>query len=278
MIRKGFIINLIIFLSIFSQNTFAKEIKDPIQIKANLKENMKIVKPDGNGPFPTVILFTGAGDPFWRPGYGNWMNWLKERGYASVISDSAKSRGVTGQAMMSRKLMPIDRAMEVFWIKDLLKEMKFADMNNIALMGMSHGGDTVIDALVYASEDPNSYNLNGVKTVVAFYPGCRKPIFGVKLTKNFDNPWRQNNISLSIFQGSIDAWNKIELCQDVVERQKKIGTPITYHFYEKARHCFDEVYHNNISIAKQDEKCRYDEKFSNMAKSEIEKQLKEVFK
>jgi len=106
--------------------------------------------------------------------------------------------------------------------------------------------------------------------VVTFYPGCRKPIFGVKLTKNFDNPWYQKDIPVSIFQGSIDAWVDIKLCQDIVERQKGIGTPIKYHFYENARHCFDEVYHDNISIAKKDEKCRYDEKFSDIAKKEIE--------
>jgi len=272
------LLHFLIIIFLISFNAEAKQIKDPEIIKANLKENMKIVKPDGSGPFPTVILFTGAGDPFWRPGYGNWMNWLKERGYASVISDSAKSRNVSGKAMMSRKLMPIDRAMEVFWIKDLIKDLKFADMNKIALMGMSHGGDTVIDSLVYASEDPNTYNLDGVKTVITFYPGCRKPIFGVKLTKNFDNPWYQTNIPVSIFQGSIDKWVKIKLCQGVVERQKGIGTPIKYHFYEKARHCFDEIYHKDLATAKNDQDCRYDEKFSKLAKDEVEKKLKEAFK
>lgn len=271
-------LHFLIIIFLISFNAEAKQIKDPEIIKANLKENMKIVKPDGSGPFPTVILFTGAGDPFWRPGYGNWMNWLKERGYASVISDSAKSRNVSGKAMMSRKLMPIDRAMEVFWIKDLIKDMKFADMNKIALMGMSHGGDTVIDALVYASEDPNTYNLDGVKTVITFYPGCRKPIFGVKLTKNYGSAWSQKNIPVSIFQGSIDKWNKIELCQGVVERQKQAGTPIKYHFYEKARHCFDEIYHKDLATAKNDKDCRYDEKFSKLAKDEVEKKLKEAFK
>lgn len=266
------------FIFLISFNSQAKQIKDPELIKANLEKNMKVVKPDGNGPFPTVILFTGAGDPFWRPGYGNWMNWLKDRGYASIISDSAKSHGVKGKAMMSRKLMPIKRAHEVFWIKDIINKMSFVDMNKLALMGMSHGGDTVLDALVYNSEDPKQFNLDGLKTVITFYPGCRKPIFGVKLTKNYNNQWTQKDIPVSIFQGSIDKWNKIELCQGVVERQKQAGTPISYHFYEKARHCFDEIYHKDLATAKNDQDCRYDEKFSKMAKSEIEKQLEEAFK
>ena len=278
MSKKLVLVFYIFIFTLVGSNVYSKQIKDPELIKANLEKNMKIVKPDGKGPYPTVILFTGAGDPFWREGYGNWMNWLKERGYASVISDSAKSRGVTGKAMMSRKLMPIERAKEVFWIKDIIKGMDFVDINKLGLMGMSHGGDTVIDSLVYSTEDSNEYNLDGVRTVVTFYPGCRKPIFGVKLTKNFDNPWYQKDIPVSIFQGSIDAWVDIKLCQDIVERQKGIGTPIKYHFYENARHCFDEVYHDNISIAKKDEKCRYDEKFSDIAKKEIEEQLKEAFR
>ncbi len=272
------LLHFIIIIFLISFNAEAKQIKDPEIIKTNLKENMKVVKPDGDGPFPTVILFTGAGEPFWRPGYGNWMNWLKDRGYASVISDSGKSRGVTGKAMMGKALMPIERAKEVFWIKDVIQNLNFVDKKKLALMGMSHGGDSIIDSLVYSSEDPNQYNLDGVKSVIAFYPGCRKPIFGVKLTKNYGTAWSQKNIPVSIFQGSIDKWNKIELCQGVVERQKQAGTPISYHFYENARHCFDEIYHKDLATAKNDQDCRYDEKFSKLAKDEVEKKLKEAFK
>jgi len=272
------LLHFLIIIFLISFNAEAKQIKDPEIIKTNLKDNMKVVKPDGDGPFPTVILFTGAGEPFWRPGYGNWMNWLKDRGYASVISDSGKSRGVTGKAMMGKALMPIERAKEVFWIKDIIQNLNFIDKKKLALMGMSHGGDSIIDSLVYSSEDPNQYNLDGVKSVIAFYPGCRKPIFGVKLTKNYGSAWSQKNIPVSIFQGSIDKWNKIELCQGVVERQKQAGTPISYHFYEKARHCFDEIYHKDLATAKNDQDCRYDEKFSKLAKDEVEKKLKEAFK
>ena len=272
------LLHFLIIIFLISFNAEAKQIKDPEIIKTNLKDNMKVVKPDGDGPFPTVILFTGAGEPFWRPGYGNWMNWLKDRGYASVISDSGKSRGVTGKAMMGKALMPIERAKEVFWIKDIIQNLNFIDKKKLALMGMSHGGDSIIDSLVYSSEDPNQYNLDGVKSVIAFYPGCRKPIFGVKLTKNYGSAWSQKNIPVSIFQGSIDKWNKIELCQGVVERQKQAGTPISYHFYEKARHCFDEIYHKDLVTAKNDQDCRYDEKFSKLAKDEVEKKLKEAFK
>lgn len=272
------LLHFLIIIFLISFNAEAKQIKDPEIIKTNLKDNMKVVKPDGDGPFPTVILFTGAGEPFWRPGYGNWMNWLKDRGYASVISDSGKSRGVTGKAMMGKALMPIERAKEVFWIKDVIQNLNFVDKKKLALMGMSHGGDSIIDSLVYSSEDPNQYNLDGVKSVIAFYPGCRKPIFGVKLTKNYGSAWSQKNIPVSIFQGSIDKWNKIELCQGVVERQKQAGTPISYHFYEKARHCFDEIYHKDLATAKNDQDCRYDEKFSKLAKDEVEKKLKEAFK
>lgn len=272
------LLHFLIIIFLISFNAEAKQIKDPEIIKTNLKDNMKVVKPDGDGPFPTVILFTGAGEPFWRPGYGNWMNWLKDRGYASVISDSGKSRGVTGKAMMGKALMPIERAKEVFWIKDIIQNLNFIDKKKLALMGMSHGGDSIINSLVYSSEDPNQYNLDGVKSVIAFYPGCRKPIFGVKLTKNYGSAWSQKNIPVSIFQGSIDKWNKIELCQGVVERQKQAGTPISYHFYEKARHCFDEIYHKDLATAKNDQDCRYDEKFSKLAKDEVEKKLKEAFK
>ena len=270
--KRSLSLLLIFFVCLFfNSNSFSKPIKDPKIIKENLKKNMKVVKPDGKGPFPTIIMFTGAGDPFWREGYANWMNWFKERGYVSIISDSAKSRNLTGKAMLGRKLMSPERSKEVFWIIEIIKHFNFVDKNNLALMGMSHGGDTVIDSLVMSSED-SSYDLKGTKTVIAFYPGCRKPVFGVKVTKNFTYPWYQKNIPVIIFQGSDDAWVKVKLCQGVVERQKKIGTPIEYHFYNKANHCFDEIY-----SSPEDVKCKYNKKFSDLAKKEVEKNLKNSF-
>ena len=75
MSKKLVLVFYIFIFTLVGSNVYSKQIKDPELIKANLEKNMKIVKPDGKGPYPTVILFTGAGDPFWREGYGNWMNW-----------------------------------------------------------------------------------------------------------------------------------------------------------------------------------------------------------
>jgi dienelactone hydrolase len=226
--------------------------KSPDVLRAGLEPTIKVAKPDGDGPFPTVILFNGAGEPSWRQGYGDWMDWLKARGYAAVFADSAAARKVSPKKMMGPGLMPSERAADVYVLMDILRSRPYVDASRFAVIGMSHGGDTVLDALVQAppagpltgiTEMP-PLGLDGLKAVVAFYPACHKPIMGVRITENYDRTWSQQ-IPVAIFQGGDDSFVDEPLCQALVERQKAQGTPIAYNFYEGVPHCFDADYGND---------------------------------
>ncbi len=228
------------------------EPRSPDYLRTGLEPTMKVRTPAGDGPFPTVVLLHGANDPTWRKGYSDWMDWLVARGYAAVFIDSASARGVSADAMMGPGLMPSERAADIFITLDILRKKSFVDKTRFALIGMSHGGDTALDALVQAppagplkglTEVP-PLGLNGLKAVAAFYPGCRKPVMGVRVTEVYDRAWTQN-IPVAIFQGSNDSYVDIPLCQSVVKRQKAKGTPIEYHFYKGEPHCFDADYGND---------------------------------
>ena len=221
----------------------------PTQLRGGLEPTFRIQKPDGAGPFPTVLILHGANDPTWREGYADWMNWLVGQGYAAVFLDSAAARGISANAMMGPGLMPSERAADVFIALDLLRGKDFVDPTRFAVIGMSHGGDTALDALVQAppagpltglTEVP-SKGLEGLRAVAAFYPGCREPVFGVRVTEVYDRPWTQN-IPVAIFQGGNDTIVTLALCQAVVDRQKGLGTPVDYHFYAGEPHCFDANY------------------------------------
>jgi dienelactone hydrolase len=225
------------------------EPRTPNQLGAGIEGTMKVRTPDGAGPFPTVVLLHGANEPTWREGYSDWMNWLVQRGYAAVFFDSAAARGVSANAMMGPGLMPNERAADVFVVLEVLRNKPFVDKSKFALVGMSHGGDTALDALVQSSPGNQligltnmpSKGLEGLRAIAAFYPGCRAPVMGVRVTEVYDKSWSQN-IPVAIFQGGNDTYVDIPLCQAVVERQKAIGTPIEYHFYDGEPHCFDANY------------------------------------
>jgi dienelactone hydrolase len=250
MLTRTLVIGLVMLLSA----CVAIEPRSPAQLRAGLEPTMKVRTPAGDGPFPTVVILHGANDPTWRKGYSDWMDWLVARGYAAVFADSAAARGVSANAMMGPGLMPNERAADVFIILDILRGKPFVDKTRFALIGMSHGGDTALDALVQAPPagplegltDVPPLGLGGLRAVAAFYPGCRKPVMGVRITEVYDRAWTQN-IPVAIFQGSSDTYVDESLCQAVVKRQEANGTPIEYHFYEGEPHCFDADYGNDLN-------------------------------
>jgi dienelactone hydrolase len=254
------------------------EPKSSAQLEGALEATMKVRTPDGEGPFPTVVILHGANEPTWRKGYADWMDWLTARGYAAVFIDSAAARGVSANAMMGPGLMPIERAADVFVTLDLLRRRPFVDARRLAVIGMSHGGDSALDALVQAAPaipvkgltEVPALGLQGLKAVVAFYPGCREPVMGVRVTDNFDRPWSQN-IPVVIFQGGNDSYVNVPLCQAVVKRQKAKGTPIQYHFCAGEPHCFDADYGT-------DDSCYMSSAPAAKAHALVEKMLAAAFK
>ena len=223
--------------------------RSPAELRAVLEPGLRIQTPDGAGPFPAVVLMHGAGTPVWRKGYGEWMGWLTRRGYAAVFVDSLNGRGIHGDSLMGPTLMPPERAADLYIVLEILRSTRAVDSSRIAVIGMSHGGDTALDALVLASpgkslpaltETPER-RLAGLRGVVAFYPGCREPVAGVHVTENYLQPWTVP-VPVLMFQGGNDSFVDQGLCDEVVARQKALGSPIDFVFYPDAPHCFDAEY------------------------------------
>jgi len=64
---------------------------------ANLTLHAQLYKPDGDGPFPTVIALHGCGGlgghpEAVRPRYRDWTEQLLKTGYAVLLPDSYGSR------------------------------------------------------------------------------------------------------------------------------------------------------------------------------------------
>jgi dienelactone hydrolase len=225
-------------------------VRSPAALESLIASGITIALPEQVGsPVSAVIIMHGGGDPIWRQGYKDWIEWLNRRGYAAVFVDSATPRGLNGQALMSGTFMPRERAADLYVTMQYLRKQPAIDGSRIAVMGFSHGADSALDALVQlppagpleALNSAPSQGLDGLRAIIAFYPGCRQPIMGYRITEVYDRPWKIP-LPVLIFQGEKDTLVDIELCQKVVERQKALGTPVEYIFYPDTPHCFDAVY------------------------------------
>lgn len=65
----------------------------PAELSAQLSPAYRLTTPEGEGPFPTALLFSGCDGP--RDNLGTWATALAEAGWASFSVDSHRPRNLT---------------------------------------------------------------------------------------------------------------------------------------------------------------------------------------
>ena len=132
---------------------------------------------------PAILFVPGcAGD---HPFHRTWAEFFNKAGYAVLLIDSFTPRGFTKPedfrpVCSGEVLWGFERAGDILVSLDVLREHSRIDPERLTLMGWSHGGWAVMDAVALAANDrrppllsalPKS-KLSGVKSVVALYPYC----------------------------------------------------------------------------------------------------------
>jgi dienelactone hydrolase len=132
-----------------------------------------IYKPDGDGPFPLVVINHGkaAGDPRFqgRARYGAAARFFMQRGYAVLIpmrQGFSKSTGSYIGGGCNIDSNGIQQAQDVKATLDWAISQSWADKSNILVMGQSHGGWTTLAF--------GTLNYPGVKALVNFAGGLRQ--------------------------------------------------------------------------------------------------------
>jgi len=135
--------------------------------------NGLLAKPEGNGPFPAVILLHTCG------GVENhtkrvWPDALKQKGYVTLTVDSFGSRGLgkCPNALVSGGTAAMLQLSEdAFGGLDYLAGLAFVDRERIAVVGFSLGGWVIKDGiLAYTLARPQG--ANRFKAAVSLYGGC----------------------------------------------------------------------------------------------------------
>ena len=182
-------------------------------------------KPQGEGPFPAVVMLHGAGgiEGITRKYLDIWAQRLAGWGYMSLMVDSFGPRGKSDITGDPSEVTPQLRAQDAHDAKSYLTGVPFVNRNQIALMGWSHGGWTVLHAI----DDMTSIQSRGdpFRMAIAFYPWC-------------DLSLRDLNAPLLILTGELDSWCPARNCQ-LRMPSGKTAREVTLKIYPQAHHCFD---------------------------------------
>jgi dienelactone hydrolase len=194
---------------------------------------LEILKPDGAGPFPAVVMLhdcSGLG----RRSSGaprRWAGELVARGYVVAIPDSFSTRGfprgVCSDPSPTRtEVGPFRRVRDAYETLDHLRTLPYVDGSRVGVMGGSHGGSTTLATLV-AKRAGAGFNAG-----VALYPGCAigKPRF---------NTSYRPAAPLLILAGELDDWTPAQPCRELAAAAERAGARVTLKVYPGAHHSFD---------------------------------------
>ena len=213
---------------------------------ALLEPDATIVKPDGAGPFPLVIMLHGCGG---RRGFlDDWAARVKAAGWASLIIDSLRPRRIGRTAALATvctgALLPgRERAGDLYAAMNWARSLSWVDQTRIVAAGWSHGSWAIMDALALKPgpemqratglTDLAPEPLAGLAGTMLFYPYAGVGSLAGK------RPWRINPPSAAIVCGR-DYMVGTETPRRALERQIAHGAEIDLHLFLNATHAFDE--------------------------------------
>jgi dienelactone hydrolase len=176
--------------------------------------------PEGEGPFPAVIVLHGCG------GRGAsqliWARRLNGWGYAVLIPDSMTPRGVKRVCEPDRQpfVTPRDRVGDVASAAAWLRTRKEIDPARIAVLGQSHGGATA------AMATERIYAGFGLRAAIDYYGSCI-------------NGWDHGAVPLLVLAGEEDDWGHPALRCRAYGMALHDGQAFEIHTYPGVYHAFE---------------------------------------
>lgn len=196
----------------------------------------RLVKPDGPGPFPALVLLHGCHGV--SPQVYAWGRWLADRGYVAFVVDSFGPRKEPADCKddPSPNAMPnTARFDDAIGALRYLQARPFVIPERVASFGWSQGGQ-------YAMSLINGPTLErarargvilppvGFSAAIAMYPGgCRD--YAKELVIR----------PLLLLIGGSDDWTPPRYCREMAANVRTRGADVTLVEYTGAYHYFDVV-------------------------------------
>lgn len=165
-----------------------------------------LAHPEGDGPFPAVVLMHGCGGL--QQAHFTWAERLNRLGYTTLIVDSFRPRSVIRVCTSdNRPTAPAQRALDAYGALAYLNELPSVDAERTALIGWSHGGIAALEA-VNAKGISRKFE-PGFRAAASFYPYCI--------------PDREFDLPVLILIGDADDWTPPDLCRQLADRNQSSG-------------------------------------------------------
>lgn len=153
----------------------------PQQVEIPLSSGIlhaQLYKPEGEGPFPTVIALHGCGGLGGRsdsvlPRYRDWAERLLRSGNAVLLPDSYGSRELGPQCRVKEMHVKArrERVADVAASRAWLMKQSWVARDRVSLIGWANGASTLLWAVrpQSAARDAGP----DFRAAIAFYPDCR---------------------------------------------------------------------------------------------------------
>jgi dienelactone hydrolase len=205
----------------------SEAVADTVEFKGvGLTLTGKLSKPDGNGPFPAVVLLhasTGI-----TSSYDAWMDRFSKWNYVTLLVDSFSPRKIKKDTGSPSKISSKKRIQDAYAAKAYLATLNYVDRQRIAVMGWSYGGVTSTLAITTYSGIQNQEDY--FRAGIAFYPGCRKDVRATL------------KAPLLVLYGEKDNWTPASKCKNKLERalkREKASPELLFKIYPNTHHGFD---------------------------------------
>lgn len=222
MIQRLFVTLFALLLAGCAGVTFQSAV-DQLRVapRQSVKLSAHLMKPEGVGPFPAVVLMHGCDGI--NSNQLAWARELQKEGFVALVVDSFGPRWVSENCSSNRTVSGYDRTEDAYGALNYLASMPFVDSKRVGIIGWSQGAQVVVRVL---SADGYGKQLAGGKKFfagVAYYPGCSLPGSYYKFPDN----------KFLVLVGEDDQWTPSANCKTYAERGAVV------YVFPRAHHGFD---------------------------------------
>jgi len=193
------------------------------------------LKPDGEGPFPAVVMMHAGGGMHSFDGgiYKSYLTrarWLRSRGYVVFMVDTYGARNYSNVKQVGGYREAADQLSDAHGAFRYLSQLPYVDSDRIGIIGNSRGGLTVINVM----EEPGYFQslINAklhyrghYRAGIAMYPVCRE---------HFETTLK-GPLLILIGERDREVWQ----CNRIAENTNPDGYPAIIKIYSGASHSFD---------------------------------------
>lgn len=197
----------------------------------NVNLRADISKPEGDGPFPAVVLMHGCGG--WQPAVRHAMrayaDYLVSHDFVVLDLDSFGPRNIGGgkvcESIRSQRDALEYRTADAYDALKYLRSQPYVDSGNIFLMGQSNGGSVAINIAKGDIPREAKAGEGSYRAVAAYYPWCG----------SFGGHKVELEAPLMVFAGTADDWTPASECAEVTSTKAELQIKT----YPGAAHSFD---------------------------------------